>query len=310
MRESDRDPADDFRLPSHTQHEMSQANTRIESEIDARDMFAARPRRCSFMGVVNVTPDSFSDGGDHFSVSAAAERALLLAEQGADILDIGGESTRPGALPVPLDEEMRRVVPVIEEIRRHCGLPLSIDTRNAAVAEAALDAGADIVNDVSALRHDPRMAGTAAGRKAPVILMHMLGTPENMQHNPSYADVTAEVGAFLAERIAFAAAAGIEKIAIDPGIGFGKRFEDNLTLLRELRSLCELGRPVLVGTSRKRFLGEITGNDPRNRLPETIASCVIAALNGASILRVHDVREVREAVQVAEAVNGGRLGGA
>jgi dihydropteroate synthase len=289
---------------------MSPAATRIESEIDALDMFTPRPPRCLFMGVVNVTPDSFSDGGDFISVSAAAERALRLAEQGADILDIGGESTRPGALPVPPVEELRRVVPVIEEIRRHCGLPLSIDTRNAVVAEAALDSGADIINDVSALRHDPRMAGTAAGRNAPVILMHMLGTPEIMQNKPSYADVTAEVRAFLAERIEFAAAAGISKVAIDPGIGFGKRFEDNLTLLRELRSLCSLGRPVLVGTSRKRFLGEITGNDPRNRVPETIASCVIAVLNGAMVLRVHDVREVRAAVRVAEAVNSGKPGGA
>ena len=245
------------------------------------------------MGIVNVTPDSFSDGGRFLAPDRAIAHARELAADGADLLDIGGESTRPGAREVTAEEELARVVPVLEGIRG-VDAAISIDTSKAAVAEAALDAGAEIVNDVTALRHDPELAGLCAERECGVVLMHMQGTPRTMQENPTYDDVVDDVKAFLAERIEFAVGEGIaeERIWVDPGIGFGKTVDHNLELLRRLGELRELGRPVVVGTSRKRFIGKLTGREVDDRLGGTIASNVLALRAGADVLRVHDVAEI------------------
>jgi dihydropteroate synthase len=254
------------------------------------------------MGIVNVTPDSFSDGGLHGDSASAVEYALTIASLGADIIDVGGESTRPGASPIDQREELRRIIPVIEGIRSSSPVTVSVDTRNAGVADAALRAGADVINDVSALRHDPRMAAVASRHCAPVILMHMLGEPGTMQDNPVYDDVVSDVVSFFKERLTYARSASIENCIIDPGIGFGKRLADNLALLRALPALCALGAPILVGTSRKSFLGKLTGAATADRLPGSIASGVVALMNGASILRVHDVEAMRQAITVTEAI--------
>ncbi len=257
------------------------------------------------MGVVNVTPDSFSDGGLYLDPAAAISHGRRLAAEGAGILDIGGESTRPGAPSVPADEELSRVIPVIEGLARPgTGAQISVDTSKAAVAAEALRAGASLVNDVTALRGDPELAAVIADSGAQCCLMHMLGTPRTMQDDPRYEDVVREVKAFLQERVAFAVEAGIgeERILIDPGIGFGKTAAHNLELLRRLDELVELGVPVLVGTSRKSFLGRLTGRgEPQDRLAGTIASCVMAYERGASVFRVHDVAPVRDALTIAAA---------
>jgi dihydropteroate synthase len=257
------------------------------------------------MGVVNVTPDSFSDGGLYLDPEAAIAHGRELLEAGADVLDVGGESTRPGAQEVPAEEELARVGPVIEGLRS-LEARISVDTSKAAVAEAALEAGAGIVNDVTALRGDPEMAPLCAERGCGVVLMHMLGTPRTMQDAPRYGDVVGEVKAFLAERLDAALAAGIaeEGIWLDPGIGFGKTAEHNNQLLRRLGELRELGRPLVVGTSRKSFIGLVDGSPPDQRLGGTIASSVLAAAEGAAVLRVHDVAEVRQALAVAAAILG------
>jgi dihydropteroate synthase len=258
----------------------------------------------SLMGVVNVTPDSFSDGGLYLDPAAAIEHGLMLEAEGAAILDVGGESTRPGADAVPTAEELRRVLPVIEGLASGgASAQLSVDTSKATVAAAALAAGATLVNDVTALRGDAEMAGVIAGSGADCCLMHMLGDPGTMQLDPRYDDVVAEVKAFLEERIAFAVAAGIEeqRILLDPGIGFGKTVEHNLELLRRVDELVALGRPVVIGTSRKGFLGRLTGRDVDRRLAATIASCVVAYERGARVFRVHDVAPVRDALTVAAA---------
>jgi dihydropteroate synthase len=261
-----------------------------------------RPR---LMGVVNVTPDSFSDGGLYFDAGAAILHGEELAQAGAAILDVGGESTRPGAEPVSVEEELRRVEPVIDALAAG-GAAISVDTSKAAVAAAALDAGAEIVNDVTALRGDREMAALCAERGTTVVLMHMLGTPRTMQDEPRYDDVVEEVGSFLAERVEAALSAGIseERIWLDPGIGFGKTAEHNMELLRRLGELRELGRPLVVGTSRKSFIGRVDGSDAGERLGGTIASSVLAAAEGADVLRVHDVAEVGQAVAVARAILG------
>ena len=263
------------------------------------------PRDFRVMGVVNVTPDSFSDGGRFLDPEAAVAHALRLAAEGADVLDFGGESTRPGAEPVPAEEERRRVVPVIERVAgAGVAAQLSIDTSKAEVAEAAIAAGATLVNDVTALRGDPRMAAVVAEHGVDCCLMHMRGEPRTMQIEPRYDDVVAEVGAFLEERTAFAVAQGVaeERILVDPGIGFGKALEHNLELLRRLDELVAGGRPVVVGTSRKSFLGLLTGRaEPADRLAGTIATNVLALERGASVFRVHDVAPVREALAVAAA---------
>jgi dihydropteroate synthase len=257
------------------------------------------------MGVVNVTPDSFSDGGLYLDPEDAISHGRELEAAGASILDVGGESTRPGAEEVPLEEELRRVEPVVAGLAGG-NAEISVDTSKAAVAAAALEAGAAIVNDVTALRGDPQMAGLCAEREPTVVLMHMLGTPRTMQHEPRYEDVVTEVKAFLSERVDVALAAGIaeERIWLDPGIGFGKTGEHNLELLRRLPELAQLGRPLVVGTSRKSFIGRVDGSDAGERLGGTIASSVLAAADGADVLRVHDVAEVGQAMTVAAAILG------
>jgi dihydropteroate synthase len=261
--------------------------------------------RPQLMGVVNVTPDSFSDGGLYLDPDAAVAHGEELARAGAAILDVGGESTRPGAEAVSEAEELRRVVPVIQGLAGG-DAEISVDTSKAAVAEAALDAGAAIVNDVTALRGDGEMAALCADRGATVVLMHMLGSPRTMQENPVYGDVVDEVRAFLAERVEAAVAAGVgeERIWLDPGIGFGKTAAHNLELLRRLAELGELGRPLVIGTSRKSFIGRVDGSDAGERLGGTIASSVLAAAEGAEVLRVHDVAEVGQAMAVATAILG------
>jgi dihydropteroate synthase len=258
----------------------------------------------TIMGVVNVTPDSFSDGGafeDH--VAAIAHGRRLVAE-GAAIVDVGGESTRPGADPVSTEEELRRVLPVVEGIAG-LGLPaqISIDTMKLAVAEAAVDAGASYVNDVTAFRHEPELAGLVADRGVDCCLMHMLGEPRTMQENPRYGDVVDDVKAFLEERMTAAIAAGVaeERIQLDPGIGFGKTLEHNLELLRRLDELVALGRPLVIGTSRKSFLGRLTGRDVTERVHATVATSVIALERGARVFRVHDVAATADALAVAAA---------
>jgi dihydropteroate synthase len=256
------------------------------------------------MGVVNVTPDSFSDGGLYLDSDAAVAHGEELARDGADVLDIGGESTRPGAVEVDEAEELRRTEPVVAGLASTA--TVSVDTSKLAVAEAALDAGASIVNDVSALRRDPEMAALCADRGAGVVLMHMPGNPRTMQDSPAYGDVVDEIKAFLAERIEAAVAAGVEeeRIWLDPGIGFGKTLEHNLELLRRLAELRELGRPLVIGASRKSFIGKIDGSGVDDRLGGSIASSVLAAAEGADVLRVHDVAETAQAMRVAEAVLG------
>jgi dihydropteroate synthase len=258
------------------------------------------------MGVVNVTPDSFSDGGLYLDPEAAVAHGRELAEAGAEILDIGGESTRPGAEIVGAAEELRRVVPVIRGLV-DVGCRVSVDTSKAAVAAAALDAGAGIVNDVTALRGDPEMAALCAERDATVVLMHMLGDPRTMQDDPRYDDVIGDVKAFLAERMEVAVSAGIaeERIWLDPGIGFGKTAAHNMELLRRLGELRELGRPLAIGTSRKSFIGRVDGSPADQRLGGTIASSVLAAAEGAAVLRVHDVAEMRQALLVGSAILNG-----
>jgi dihydropteroate synthase len=258
------------------------------------------------MGVVNVTPDSFSDGGLYLDPEVAVAHGRELAAAGAEILDVGGESTRPGAEVVAEEEELRRVVPVIEGLAAAAEARISVDTSKAGVAAAALDAGATIVNDVTALRGDPEMAPLCAERGATVVLMHMLGDPRTMQDDPRYEDVVVAVGEFLAARSEAAVAAGIvaERIWLDPGIGFGKTAAHNMELLRRLGELRDLGRPLVIGTSRKSFIGKVDGSAAGERLGGTIASSVLAAAEGADVLRVHDVAEVRQALAVATAILG------
>ena len=259
------------------------------------------------MGIVNVTPDSFSDGGLYLDAEAAIAHGLKLAAAGADVLDIGGESTRPGAEPVGAEEEVRRTEPVVKALAE-AGYSVSIDTSKAEVAAAALDAGARIVNDVTAFRGDPEIAPLCAERGCDVVLMHMLGSPRTMQDDPHYDAVVNDVKSFLSERVELAVAAGVaeERIWVDPGIGFGKTLEHNLELLRRLGELRDLGRPIIVGTSRKRFIGAITGREADQRIGGTVASNVLALLNGADAFRVHDVAEAKEALDVAEALLGRR----
>ncbi len=262
------------------------------------------------MGVLNVTPDSFSDGGRYLENDAAVAHGLELIEAGAAILDVGGESTRPGAEPVGADEERRRVVPVIEALAgRGPGVEISIDTSKASVAVAALDAGATLVNDVTALRGDPAMAELVAERGVECCLMHMLGEPRTMQVDPHYDDVVSDVKAFLEQRMAAAIKAGVaeERILLDPGIGFGKTLEHNLELLARLSEIVALGRPVVIGTSRKSFLGRLTGReDPAERIPGTIATNVLAYERGARVFRVHDVTPVLDALRVTAATVSAR----
>ncbi len=258
----------------------------------------------TIMGIVNVTPDSFSDGGAFEDDVAAVAHGLRLVREGAGIVDVGGESTRPGAAPVSVTDELDRVIGVVEGLAGlNTGAQISIDTMKRPVAEAALDAGASYVNDVSAFRHDPDLAGLVADRGVDCCLMHMLGEPRTMQKDPHYDDVVSDVKAFLEERMAAAVAAGVkeERISLDPGIGFGKTLEHNLELLRRLDELVAIGRPLVIGTSRKTFLGRLTGRDVTERVHATVATSVIAFERGARVFRVHDVAATRDALAVTAA---------
>jgi len=260
--------------------------------------------RVLVMAVLNVTPDSFSDGGSFAVADAAVEHGLRLAAEGADLIDVGGESTRPGAQPVPADEELRRALPVIRELVRRAKVPISIDTTKAEVARAAMEAGAEVVNDVSGLRRDPEMGTAVARGGAALCLMHSRGEPRDMQQHAAYADLLGEMQDELLEGLRRAREAGVpeERIALDPGLGFAKTAEHNLLLMRRLRELTQLGRPLLAGASRKSFLGRLSGKIAPERLTGSVAAAAVLALNGASILRVHDVAATREALAVVDAV--------
>ncbi len=263
-------------------------------------------QRTLIVGVVNVTPDSFSDGGRFFEWIKAVERGRQLAAEGADILDVGGESTRPGSNPIPEEEEVRRVIPVIEELRGKIGIPISIDTRKARVADRALKAGAEMVNDVSALRFDKAMAEIVARWRVPLVLMHMRGQPKTMQVDTHYNNLIGEILEFFEERMAYALSRGVprEAIILDPGFGFGKSLEEehNLILLKQLRKFRALGQPVMVGTSRKAFIGRILNLPPDEREEGTMATVAVAIQNGANLIRVHEVKRVRRVVQVVDAI--------
>lgn len=261
------------------------------------------------MGILNVTPDSFSDGGLHMDPGAAVEHALEMASLGADIIDIGGESTRPGSLPVNEEMEIGRTAPVIRALRKRSSVPVSIDTYRSAVARAALDAGADIINDISGMRFDSAMPGLAASYKAPVVLMHIKGTPKDMQKNPVYEALIPEILDYLRGSVRIAIEAGVErdKIMIDPGIGFGKTTPQNLEILKNLDIFTGLELPILVGPSRKAFIGNVSGGLPvGERLEGTLAALSAAILNGADIVRVHDVKEAARAARVADAIKRAR----
>ena len=268
----------------------------------------ARALRCNIsplvMGILNVTPDSFFDGGKHHTMEGALDHALRMIEEGADIIDIGGESTRPYADPVPEEEELRRIVPVIEALRASSGILISVDTYKAGVADAALRAGADIINDISGLTYDDAMAQVVARNDAWVVIMHIKGTPRNMQVDPHYDDVVVEISEFLRLQMDHAVRAGVdpEKIIIDPGIGFGKRVEDNLRILKMLGEFKKLGRPVLIGTSMKSFIGKVAGLPIEERVEGTLASLAVALMNGADILRVHDVKKAKKVLMTVKAV--------
>jgi len=263
-------------------------------------------QRTLIMGALNVTPDSFSDGGHFFDREKAIEEGLRLARGGADILDIGGESTRPGAKPLDAEEEIRRVIPLIRTLVQKIDIPISVDTRKASVSEKALETGAEMINDISALRFDERMAEVVARWKVPVVLMHMRGNPETMQLDTHYDDFLGEILSFFRERVAFAESRGIpaDQIVLDPGIGFGKSLEEqhNLILLKYLQNFKVLEKPLLIGTSRKAFIGKILGLPPQEREEGTMATVAVAILNGANIVRVHEVERMRRVVQVTDAV--------
>ena len=289
-----------------------------EEWADQIEVITARPLafaglvspRPLVMGILNITPDSFSDGGRHFDASAAIEAGHAMLQAGADILDIGGESTRPGAEPVLPDEEIARVIPVVRELAK--AAPVSIDTRHAATMQAALEAGAEIINDVTALRHDPAAVDFLARNQAPIVLMHMPGTdPRAMQAQAEYADVVLEVARFLRDRVATLEALGIARarIAIDPGIGFGKTMAHNLALIEALPILAQIGCPIMLGASRKRFIGTLSGVEQAEaRLAGSLAVALAGAARGAAILRVHDVAETIQALAVWQACANGRAG--
>jgi dihydropteroate synthase len=262
-------------------------------------------KKTHIMGILNVTPDSFSDGGLHFDTSAAIDRALTMIDEGADIIDIGGESTRPGSEPVSREEELRRTIPLIEALARKVAVPLSIDTSKAEVARRALDAGASIVNDISGLRFDPEMVGVVSKYRVPVVIMHIKGNPKNMQANPVYEALIPEIMDHLRLSVRSAVKLGIpeDMIIVDPGIGFGKTFEQNVEILNNLQEFTLLGRPLLVGPSRKAFLGKILGGvPPSERVDGTAAAVAISIIKGADIVRVHDVKIMTEAAKVADAI--------
>jgi dihydropteroate synthase len=261
-------------------------------------------KRTLLMGVLNVTPDSFSDGGAFFEKEKAISRGLRMVEEGVDIIDIGGESTRPGSKPVELEEELRRVIPVIESLEKEVDVPISIDTYKSAVAQKAIEAGAQIINDISGLHFDPNLAKVAAREDTPLVLMHIRGTPETMQKDVHYGSLFAEIIRYLKESILTAESAGIDpgQLIIDPGIGFGKTIEDNLLILKHLYEFRILGKPILLGTSRKSFIGKILNSGVGDRLEGTLSSIAIGVLNGAHIIRSHDVSEAKKVIALVDAV--------
>lgn len=275
------------------------------SNLKIRDRTFEWGKRTYLMGILNVTPDSFSDGGDFYSTAAAVDQARALQAAGADIIDLGGQSTRPGAKQITVTEELDRVLPVLQSIRPEIAVPISIDTTRTEVAKAAIQAGADIINDISAGTFEPEMLPAVAKLGVPIILMHIRGNPQTMQNMTVYQNLMQEISSFLSERIAAAVAAGIDpdKIIIDPGIGFAKNYEQNLEILRCLSQLRPLNCPILVGPSRKSFLGHILNQpDPKARIWGTAAACCAAIMQGADILRVHDVPQMRDACLVADAI--------
>ncbi|MBD2597119.1 dihydropteroate synthase [Nostoc spongiaeforme FACHB-130] len=275
----------------------------MPSNLIIRGRCFAWGQRTYLMGVLNVTPDSFSDGGDFNSTAAALAQAQAMVAAGADIVDVGGQSTRPGAEQISLAEELERVIPIIKAIRSEMTVPISVDTTRASVAKAAIEAGADIVNDISGGTFDDEMLPTVASLGVPIVLMHIRGTPETMQQMTEYEDLLGEIASFLTGQILAATKAGIDqaKIIIDPGIGFAKNYEQNLEILRNLRSLTQLKCPILVGVSRKSFIGRILNQpNPKARIWGTAAACCAAITNGADILRIHDVKEMREVSLVAD----------
>jgi len=274
---------------------------RVKNE-DMKDL----GNRPLIMGILNVTPDSFSDGGKYFDSKMAVEHALELAACGADILDVGGESSRPGAAPVSLEDELARVIPVVKEICRRIDIPVSIDTNKSEVARRALDVGASVINDISALRVDEKIGQFAADYKSYLILMHMRGTPQNMQDDTHYNDLIGEVSGFLKSSVERAMSFGVSKdrIIIDPGIGFGKSVDGNFVILKNLHRFLELGCPILVGASRKSFIGKALNVDLDGRLEGSVAAACYAVLNGADIIRVHDVAETKQALTVIEKITG------
>jgi|YelNatPaOPRAMG01_1025707.scaffolds.fasta_scaffold04713_6 dihydropteroate synthase len=273
-------------------------------ELDVRGKKLTVGPQPWIMGILNVTPDSFYDGGKFYEVERAVERALSLIDEGARIIDVGGESTRPGARELPAEEELKRVLPVIKKLRAKTSALISVDTRKSLVARAALEEGADIINDISAMTHDEQMAEIVATFQVPVILMHMLGTPETMQLNPAYRNLLFDLKFFFLERIRLARQKGIpeERIIIDPGIGFGKTLEHNLILINHLDYFSDLNRPILVGPSRKSFIGAILEVPVDQRLEGTIASVLVSLIRGASLFRVHDVLGLKRALQVAQSI--------
>lgn len=260
--------------------------------------------RTHLMGVLNVTPDSFSDGGKFLTVEDAVRRGIKMAEEGADMIDVGGESTRPGSDPATIEEELSRIIPVIETLSKKIDIPISIDTYKSEVAKKALEAGAEMINDISALRFDPEMKEVAAEYQVPIVLMHIKGTPKNMQENPYYNDVIKEIIEYLKESIQIAKDVGIqeENIIIDPGIGFGKRLEDNLNILKNLKKFSILNCPILVGPSRKSFIGKILDLPVGERLEGSLAALAVSIMNGANIVRVHDVKESKRVAGLLDTI--------
>jgi dihydropteroate synthase len=265
-------------------------------------------KKTYIMGILNITTDSFYDGGKYISVDKAVKHALKMVDEGADIIDIGGESTRPGAEPISVDEELKRVIPVIEILSKKLSIPISIDTYKAKVAEEAINAGATIINDISGLRFDPLMPEVASKYKVPVIIMHIKGTPKDMQKNPQYDALIPEITEYLRGSIVLAKQAGVEEnmIIIDPGIGFGKLLEHNLQIIKNLKEFTQLGKPILIGVSRKSFIGKILNDaSPSERLEGTASSVAISVINGANIVRVHDVGFMYKVVKMADAIKFG-----
>ena len=274
-----------------------------------RDYFLDLDLKTHVMGILNVTPDSFSDGGQYFELNKAIEHGIVMAQDGADIIDVGGESARPYSKQISASEEIARVIPVLEALKKEISIPISIDTCKSEVAREALKAGASMINDISALRFDPHMAKIAADAGVPVVLMHMKGTPDNMQKNPIYKDLIPEIFDFLKDALDRSVQAGIKKnlLIVDPGIGFGKTFDDNLKIIRDLSRFEALERPILLGTSNKAFIGHILGKEVHERVTGTMATIAYGAINGAHLIRVHNVKAAVETVRIIDAIKRGQV---